>query len=52
MDEFPIRLGRDDRIFMEVSLNKNDLNLVPQNCYATKTRDHASQPRYDLIVDR
>ena len=54
-EEFPINVKIDHRIFFEISLNKNpglDLNLIPKNCYATKTRSFQSKERYYIIQDR
>ncbi|XP_066923427.1 uncharacterized protein [Clytia hemisphaerica] len=53
-NEFPINVAVDHRIFFEVSLNQNDglnLNLIPRECYATRTRSFQDSVRHYIIED-
>ena len=51
-DEFPIYLSMRSRIYFELSMDREQLNIIPQNCYATKTRSYMANPKYYLIQER
>ena len=51
-EEFPIHVSLANRIYFEISLNRKDLRIFPQNCYATKTRNYLDTTRYHIIEER
>jgi len=50
--EFPIHVSLKNRIYFQISLDQKDLRVVPQNCYATKTKNYLDTVRHYLIQDR
>jgi len=47
-EEFPIYLQVSNRIYFEVAIDKDELSILPETCYATKTNSYQDEPRYYL----